>query len=183
MLVVVVQSLSHVQLFETPWTAARQASLSFTISWSLLQLMSIESVMPSNHLVLCLTLLLPSAFPRVFSSGSALCIRWPKTWGFSFSFNILPRSIQDWSPLGWTGLISFLSKGLSRVFSNTTVWKHQFFGTQPLYGLTLMSIDVFFSFWPTSLCITVSWFIHLNRTDSNLFLLWLSNTPLQRRQW
>ena len=91
--VVVFQSLSHVQLFETPWTAAHQASLCFTISWSLLQLMSIDSVTPSNHLVLCLALLLPSIFPRVFSSESALCIRWPKTW--SFSFSILPRNIQD----------------------------------------------------------------------------------------
>ena len=76
---------------------------------------------------------------------------WPKTWSFSFSFSILPRNIQDWFPLGLTGLISLLSKRLSRVFSNTTVWKHQFFGTQPFYGPTFMSIHVFFSFWPTSL--------------------------------
>ena len=84
--VVVVKSLSHVQLFATPWTAAHQASLSFTISRSLLKLMSIESVMPSNHLVLCHPLL-PSIFPsiRVFSSESALCIRWPKYWSFSIS--------------------------------------------------------------------------------------------------
>ena len=94
------------------------------------------------------------------------------------SASVLPMNIQGWFPLGLTSLISFLSKGLSRVFSNTTVWKHQFFGTQPFYGLTLTSIDVFFSFWPTSLCITVSGFIHLTRTDSNLFLLWLSNIPL-----
>ena len=88
--VVVVQLLSHVQLFGTPWTAACQASLSFTISQSLLKLMSIESVMPSNHLVLCHSLLLlPSIFPsiRVFSNESALCIRGPKYWGFSFSIS------------------------------------------------------------------------------------------------
>ena len=86
--VVVVQSLSCIQLFATPWTAAHQASLSFTISLSLLKLMSIESVIPFNHLILCHPLLLlPSIFPsiRVFSNESALCIRWPKYWSFSFS--------------------------------------------------------------------------------------------------
>ena len=96
-----VQSLSHVQLFVTPWTTARQASLSITNSWSLLKLMSIESVMPSNHLILyLLLLLLPSIFPsiRVFSNESALCIRWPKYW--SVSFNISPSSEHS-------GLISF----------------------------------------------------------------------------
>ena len=85
-----VQSLSHVQLFATPWTAACQASLSITNSWSLLKLMSIESVMPSNHLTLCCPLLLPpSIFPsiRVFSNESALRIRWPKYWTFSFSIS------------------------------------------------------------------------------------------------
>ena len=91
-----VQSLSCVQLFATPWTAARQASLSITNSWSLLKLMSIESVMPSNHPVLCHPLLLlPSIFPsiRVFSNESALCIRWPKYWSFNFNIN-LPMAIQ-----------------------------------------------------------------------------------------
>ena len=91
--VVVVYLLSHVWLFATPWTAARQASLSFTISKSLLYLMSIESVTPSNHLILCCPLLLlPSIFPsiRVFSNESVLCIRWPKYW--SFSFNISPSN-------------------------------------------------------------------------------------------
>ena len=80
---------SRVQLFATPWTAARQAPLSFTISWSLLKLMSIESVMPSNYLILCHPLLLSSVFPsiRVFSSELALCIRWPKYWNFSFSLS------------------------------------------------------------------------------------------------
>ena len=88
--VVVVQSLSPVRLFATPWTAACQASLSFTTSWSLLKLMSTESVMPSNQLVLCHPLLLlTSIFPsiRVFSNESALCIRWPKYWSFSFSIS------------------------------------------------------------------------------------------------
>ena len=122
-----VQSLSHVQLFATPWTAAYQVSLSITNSQSLLRLMPIESVMPSNLLSLCcLLLFLPSIFPsiRLFSNESVLCIRWPA------SVSVLPMNIQDWSPLGWTGLISLQSKGLSRVFSNTTVQKHQFFGSQ-----------------------------------------------------
>ena len=94
------QSFSYVQLFVTPWTAAQQASLSITNSQSLLKLMSIESVMPSNHLILCRPLLLPSIFPsiRVFSYKSVLCIRWPKIWNFSFSI----------SPCNeYSGLISF----------------------------------------------------------------------------
>ncbi|KAB0337006.1 hypothetical protein FD755_025778 [Muntiacus reevesi] len=85
-----VQSLSHIRLFVTPWTAAQQASLSITNSWSLLKLMTIESVMPSNYLILCRSLLLsPSIFPsiRVFSNESVLCIRWPKYWRFSFSIS------------------------------------------------------------------------------------------------
>ena len=127
-----VQSLRHVRLFATPWTAARQASLSITNSQSLLKLMSIESVMPSNYLVLCCPrFLLPSIFPsiRVFSNESALCIRWQKYWSFSFSIspsNEHPGLIS----FEWTGWISLQSKGLSRVFSNTTVQKHQFFGAQ-----------------------------------------------------
>ena len=123
-------SVSHVQLFAPPWTTAHQASLSITNSWSIPKFMSIESVRPSNHLILCRPLLhLPSIFPsiRVFSNESVLCIRWPKYW--SFSFSISPSmNIQDWS-LGWTDCIS-LSKGVSRVFSNTTVQKHQFFSAQ-----------------------------------------------------
>ena len=106
--VVVVQSLSHVWLFAIPGTAARQASLSFTISQSLLKLTSIESVMPSNHLILCCPLLLlPSIFPniKVFSNESALCIRWPKYW--SFSFSISPSN-------EYSGLISWLT-GLIKV--------------------------------------------------------------------
>ena len=127
-----VQSLSPVWLFVTPWTAALQASLSITTSWSLLKLMSIVSVMPSTHLILChLLLLLPSIFPsiRVFSNESVLCIIWPKI-GASASASVLPMNVQDWFPLGLTGWISLQSKGLSRVFSNTIVQKHQFFGAQ-----------------------------------------------------
>jgi len=96
-----VQSLSRVQLFVTPWTSAHQASLSITNSWSLLKLMSIEVVMPSNHLILCHPLLLPpSIFPSisVFSNESVLCIRWPKYWSFSFSVS---------PPNEYSGLISF----------------------------------------------------------------------------
>ena len=99
---------------------------------SLPKLMSIESVMPANHLILCLPLLLlPSIFPsiRVFSNESALGIKWPKYWNFSFSISP-SNEYSAWFPLGLTGLISLLSKGLSRVFSSITVWKHQFFGTQ-----------------------------------------------------
>ena len=95
-----VQSLSCVQLFVTPWTAACPASLFITSFWSLLKIMSIELVMPSNHLILCQSLLLPSTFPsiRVFSKKSVLCIRWPKDWSFSFSI----------SPFNeYSGLISF----------------------------------------------------------------------------
>ena len=116
----------------TQWTAARQASPSFTISRSLLKLMSIESIMLSNHLTLCHPLLLlPSIFPsiRVFSNDLALSIMLPKYWSFSIS----PSN-------EYSGLISFridwfdvltVQGGLSRVFSNTTIWKHQFFGAQP----------------------------------------------------
>ena len=120
-----VQSLSRVEVFATPWTAARQASLSFTICWCLLTLMSIESVMPSNHLTLCCSLLLPpSVFPasgsfqmsQLFTSGG-----W--SIGVSASASVLPVNIQGWFPLGLTGLISLLSKGLSRVFSKTRILK------------------------------------------------------------
>ena len=124
--VVAVQSLSRVWLFAIPWTAAHQASLSFTISQSLLRLMSIESVMPSNHLILFqLLLLLSSVFPsiQVFSSEPA-----PKYWHFSISPS---NEYSGFISLGLTGLTSLLSKGLPRVFSSTRVWKHQFFGAQP----------------------------------------------------
>ena len=126
------QLLSRVQLFVTPCTAAHQASLSITNSQSLLKLMSFELVKPSNHLILCRPfLLLPSIFPstRAFSNESVLHIRWSKLWCFSFSISPSKE---------YSGLISFKrsnqailkSKGLSRVFSNTTVQKNQFFGTQ-----------------------------------------------------
>ena len=127
-----VQSLSCVQLFATPWTAERQASLSITNSLSLLKLMSIEWVMPSKHLILCHPLLLlPSIFPsiRVFSNESVLPSRWPKY--YSFSFSISPSNL-------YSGLISFRMdwldllavQGTLKVFSNTTVQKHQFFSAQ-----------------------------------------------------
>ena len=125
--------IQSVWLFVTPWSAACQVSLSLTICQSSHKLTSIESVLPSNHTVLCHPLLLlPSVFPsiRVFSSESAPCIRWPK-YG-SFSFSISPSN-------EYSGLISFgidwlallAIQGLSRVFSNTTVQKQQFFSTQP----------------------------------------------------
>ena len=103
-----VQSLSCVLLFATPWITARQACLSITNSWSSLKLMSIKSVMPSSHLILCHPLLLRATIPpsiRVFSSESALLIRWPKYWRFSFSISP-SKNTQDWSPIGWTGCIS-----------------------------------------------------------------------------
>ena len=127
-----VQPLSHVWLFATQRTAARQASLSITNSRSLPKLTSIKSVMPSNHVILCLPLLLlPSIFPasgsfpmsQLFTSGG-------QSIGVSASTSVLPMNTQDWSSLGWTGWISLKSKGLSRVFSNTTVQKHQFFSAQ-----------------------------------------------------
>ena len=110
----IIQSLKHVGLFVTLWTAAQQACLSFTISRRLLKLMSIESVKASNHLILCHPLfLLPSLFPsiRVFSNDSALHISWPQYWSFN-SASVLPMNIQGWFPLGLTGLISLLSIGL-----------------------------------------------------------------------
>ena len=124
-----VKSLSCVRLFETPWTAAHQDSLSITNSQSLLKLMSIE---PSSHLILCHPLLLlPPILPsiKVFSNESTLLMRWSNI-GVSVLASVLPMNTQDWFPLEWTGCISLKSKGLSRVFSNTTVQKHQFFGAQ-----------------------------------------------------
>ena len=125
------KSLSHVQLFATPWIAARQASLSFTNSRSSLKLTSIELVMPSSHLILCRPLFLLPLLPpsiRVFSM-SQLSTRGGQSTGVSASAPFLPKNILDWS-LEWTGWISLQPKGLSGVFSNTTVQKHQFFGTQ-----------------------------------------------------
>ena len=135
----VVQLLSHVQLFTTPGTTAWHASLSFTISLSLLKLMSSESVMPSYHLIsvfpffCCLqSFAAPGSFPmsQLFAScGQSI--------GLSASASVLPMNIHDRFPLGWTG---WISKGLSRVFSNTTVQKHQFFGAHFSYGPALTSI-------------------------------------------
>ena len=124
--------LSRVWLFATPWITARQASLSITNSWSSLKLMCIELVMPSSHLILCRPLLLLPSIPPV--SGSFLMSQL-FTWGgqstgVSASAPDLSMNTQDWSPLGWPGWISLQSKGLSRVFSNTIVQKHQFFCAQ-----------------------------------------------------
>ena len=117
----------------SPWTAAHQTSMSIMNSSILLKLMTIESIMSSNHLILCHPLLLlPSMFPSIrmfskhqyFASGS-------QSIGVSASSSVLPMNIQDGFPLGWTGWLSLHSVGLARVFSNTTVQKHQFFGAQP----------------------------------------------------
>ena len=126
-----VQSLSHFQILVTPWTAAHQASLSITNSRSLLKLMSIKSVMPSNHLILCrLHLLLPSIFPsiKIFSNESTLRMRWPKYW--SFSFIIPSKEIPELISfrMDWLDLLAV--QGTLKAFSNTTVQKHQFFGAQ-----------------------------------------------------
>ena len=140
-----VQSLSRVQLFVTSWLTACQASLSITNSWRLLKPMSIKSVVPSSHLILCHPLLLYlQYFPasgsfqmsQLFASGGQSITA-------SASASVLPMNTQDWSPLGWTCWISLQSKGLSRVFSNTTVQKHQFFGTQ-LYSQSNSHIPT----WP-----------------------------------
>ena len=115
---VVIQSLTRVWLFVTPWITALQASLSFPISWSLLKLMSIESMMPSSHLILCHPLLLfLSVFPSIDDQS------------IGASASVLLMNIQGWFPLRLTGLI-LQSNGLSRVFSSTTVQKHQFFSAQ-----------------------------------------------------
>ena len=136
-----VQSLSRVQLLATPWTVAPQASLSIANSWSLFRLRFIESVILSKHLILCCTLLLPpSIFPsiQVFFNEPVLRMKWPKYWSFSFSFSP-SNEYSGLFPLGWTGLISLQSKGLSRVFSNITVQKHQLV-LSFLYSPTLTSI-------------------------------------------
>ena len=137
-----VQLLRCVWLFATPWTAACQASLCITNSWSLLKLMSIESVMPGNHLILCCPLLLlPSIFPasgsfqmsQLFTSGG-------QSIGVSASTSVLPMNIQDWFPLGWIVRISLQSKWLSRVFSNTTVKSINSLALSFLYNPTLIPI-------------------------------------------
>ena len=127
-----VQSLSCVWLFATPWTTALRASLSITNSRSLLKPMSIESVMPSSHLILCCPF---SSCPQSLPASGSFQMSQLFTWGgqstgVSASASVLPVNTQDWSPLGWTGWISLQSKGLSRVFPNTTVPKHQLFSAQ-----------------------------------------------------
>ena len=131
---VIVHLLSPVQpLWLNGLQYVHQAPLSSTISWNFLKLRSIELVMLSNHLILCRPLLLPSILPSitVFSNESALHMRWPKYWSFSFTISSSNGYFQGWFPLGLTGFISSLSKGLSRAFSSTTVQKHQLFGAQP----------------------------------------------------
>ena len=127
-----VQSLSYVRPFETPWIASRQASLSITNCQSSLKLTSIQSVMPSSHLILCRPLFLLLPIPpsiKVFSNESTLRKRWPKYW--SFSFSIIPSKEHPGlisCRMDWLDLLAV--QGLSRAFSNTTVQKHQFFGAQ-----------------------------------------------------
>ena len=152
-----VQLVSHVRLFATPWTTACQASLSITNSQSSPKLMSIES----NQLILCCPLLLlPSIFPsiRVFSNDSALCIRWPKYW--SFSFSVSPSSEYSgliFFRIDW--LISFQSKGLSKVFSNTTVWKHLFLShldnKHTLWTIIFQKMHLEMSWWKLSAHVNV----------------------------
>ena len=127
-----VQSLSRVWLFVTPWIAVCQASLSITNSRSSLRLTCIESVMPSSHLILCQPF---SSCPQPLPASESFPMSQPFAWGgqstgVSALASFPPKNTQGWSPSEWTGWISLLSKGLSRVFSNTTVQKHQFFGAQ-----------------------------------------------------
>ena len=134
----VVQSLSFVQLFGTPWTIALQASLSFTVSWSLLKLTFTESVQ-SKCLILCRPF---SSCLQTFPASGSFVMSWFFALGgqsIGASTSVLPMNIQGWFPLGLTGLISLQSKGLSRVFSSTTIGKHQSFGL--LYGPALTSIQ------------------------------------------
>ena len=142
-----IQSLSHVQLFETPWTAVHQASLSITNSWSLLKLMSIESVMPSSHLIHCHPLLLPpSIFPtiRIFSNKSVLRIRWPEDWSFTFSISpsneylgLISFRIDWFDLLAVEGTLKSLLQHYNSKASNSSV-------LSLLYGSTLTSI---FDYW------------------------------------
>ena len=162
----VVRSHSHVQLFASPCTAACQASLSFTISWSLLKLMSIESMMPSNHLILyCPLLLLPSIFPsiRVFSNESALCIRWPNYWNFSFSIspsNEYSRLISfrmDWFDLAVQGTLKSL---LQYHTSKASIFQHSALFTVQLSHLLYMTTEKNHSSDYMDLCLR-SYFLYL----------------------
>ena len=137
-----VQSMSHVRLLVTPWIAARQASLSITNSQSSIKLTSIESVMPSSHLILCFPF---SSWLQSLPASESFPMSQLFTWGgqsigTSASASVLPKNTQDSCPLEWTAWNSLQSKGLSRVFPNTTVQKHQFFRLSFLYSPTLTSI-------------------------------------------
>ena len=127
-----VQLLSCVRLFVIPWITGYQASLFITISQSSLKLMSIESAMPPSHLILCCPLpILPQSLPGSESFPMSQLFAWGgQSIGVSALASLLPKNTQDWYPLEWTGWISLQSKGLSRVFSNTTVQKHPFLGAQ-----------------------------------------------------
>ena len=129
----VAQSLNRVQLFATPWIAAHQASLSITNSQSSLRLTSIESVMPSSHLILCVPFFsCPPSFPASGSFQMSQLFSWGgQNTGVSALASFLPKKSQGWSPSEWIDWISLQTKALSRVFSNTTVQKHQFFSAQP----------------------------------------------------
>ena len=161
-----VQSLSRVWLFATPWIVARQASLSITNSQSSPKLMCIESVMPSSHLILCHPLLL---LPPILPASGSFLMSQLFTWGgqsigVSALASFLPRMItQGWSPLEWTGWISLQSKGLSRVFSNTTVQKHQFLGAQ------LSSVHPSHPYMTTGKTIALTRWICVNKVMSLLF--------------
>ena len=171
--VVVFQLLSCVQLFGTPWTAARQASLSFTIPQSLLKLMSIESMTPYNHLILCLPFSsCPQSFPasgsflvsQLFESGG-------QSTGASASASVLPMNVQGWFPLGLTGLISLQSKRLSRVLSSTTVQRLQFFDTQPFllsssHICTYIYMDIYKNIYNLSKSGIVQWMLFCNLSFS-----------------
>ena len=178
------QSLSHVRLFVTPWTAGRQASLSFTNSWSLLKLMSINYVMPSNHLIFCHPLvLLPSIFLsiRVFSNDSVLCIRWPKYWSFSFSispsneYSRLSSFRIDWFDLlAVQGTLESFLQHHSSQTSNSSVlsflygpiltsfhdyWKNHSFDYMDLCWLLMLSRFVI-AFLPRNKHVLISWCSH-----------------------
>ena len=130
--IISVQLFSRVRLFATPWTAAHQASLSITISRSSPKLMFTDSVMPSSHLILCRPLLLlPPIPPSIRAFPMSQLFAWGgQSIGVSASASFLPKNTHNWSPLEWTGWISLQSKGLSRVFSNITIQKHQFLSAQ-----------------------------------------------------
>ena len=141
--VFVAQSLSHVWLSATPWTAAHQAPLASTISQTLLRFMSIELVILSNHLILCISSYCLPSFPApesfpvswLFESGG-------QSIGASASVSVFPMNNQGWFPLEWTGLISLQSKGPTRIFSDTTGRKHQFFGSQPFFMVQLSHLYI-----------------------------------------